>query len=176
MGTQKPWRRGTNPRGGGPDISRRPSVAAGGAPDVSFAADGHPVHPASASGAPRGRGSRCALCFICPIPMPMASLMADGTDGQHSRSPQPAARSQGRATSSAPCHIASDSQPSTRHCFTYICPPNGPIQRPNPVRYVQYECYETTARSEKHENWPVCDPRAAPPEEYMALKVVKMGT
>jgi hypothetical protein len=35
-----------------------------------------------------------------------------------------------------------------RHCFTYIGYPNGPIQRPKPVRYVQYECYETTARSE----------------------------
>jgi hypothetical protein len=37
---------------------------------------------------------------------------------------------------------------SGRHCFTYIGSPNGPIQRSNPVRYVQYECYETTARSE----------------------------
>jgi hypothetical protein len=40
------------------------------------------------------------------------------------------------------------SGPETRHCFTYIGSPNGPVQRPNPVRYVQYECYETTARSE----------------------------
>jgi hypothetical protein len=37
---------------------------------------------------------------------------------------------------------------SNRHCFTYIGSPNGPIQRPNPVRYVQYKRYETTARSE----------------------------
>jgi hypothetical protein len=44
-----------------------------------------------------------------------------------------------------------------RHCFTYMGSPNGHIQRPNPVRYVQYECYK---------NWPVCDPRAAPPGEY----------
>jgi hypothetical protein len=32
--------------------------------------------------------------------------------------------------------------------ITYIGPPNSPIQRPKPVRYVQYECYEATARSE----------------------------
>jgi hypothetical protein len=32
-----------------------------------------------------------------------------------------------------------------RHYVTYIGSPNGPIQRTNPVRYVQYECYETTA-------------------------------
>jgi hypothetical protein len=38
--------------------------------------------------------------------------------------------------------------PFSRHCFTYLGPPNGPIQRPKPVRYVQYECYEATARSE----------------------------
>jgi hypothetical protein len=37
----------------------------------------------------------------------------------------------------------------TRHYVTYIGSPNGPIQRTNPVRYVQYECpYETTAGSE----------------------------
>jgi hypothetical protein len=56
---------------------------------------------------------------------------------------------------------------NTRGSFTYIGSPNGPIQRLEPVRYVQYECYETTARSAgpKHENWPVCDPRAAPPGE-----------
>jgi hypothetical protein len=56
---------------------------------------------------------------------------------------------------------------TARHCFcfAYIGPPNGPIQRPNPVRYVQCGCYETTARSE-HQNWPVCDPRVAPPGEY----------
>jgi hypothetical protein len=36
----------------------------------------------------------------------------------------------------------------SRHCFTYIGSTNGPIHRPNPVRYVQYGCYETTARSE----------------------------
>jgi hypothetical protein len=35
-----------------------------------------------------------------------------------------------------------------RHCFAYLGPPNGPVQRPKPFRYVQYECYETTARSE----------------------------
>jgi hypothetical protein len=35
-----------------------------------------------------------------------------------------------------------------RHCFTYIGLPNGPIQRPKPVRYAQCECYEATARSE----------------------------
>jgi hypothetical protein len=34
---------------------------------------------------------------------------------------------------------------STR--FADIGPPNGPIQRPNPVRYVQCECYEVRARS-----------------------------
>jgi hypothetical protein len=45
---------------------------------------------------------------------------------------------------SAPC----PTRGMHRHCFTYIGSPNGPIQRPNPVRYVQYECYETTARSE----------------------------
>jgi hypothetical protein len=33
-------------------------------------------------------------------------------------------------------------------------------------------------RGPKHENWAVCDPRAAPPAAWgiMALKVVKMGT
>jgi hypothetical protein len=39
----------------------------------------------------------------------------------------------------------------SRHCFTYIGSPNGPIQRPNPVRYVQYEYCEATARSETRE-------------------------
>jgi hypothetical protein len=38
--------------------------------------------------------------------------------------------------------------PCSRDSFMYIGPPNGPIQRLKPVRYVQYECYETTARSE----------------------------
>jgi hypothetical protein len=32
--------------------------------------------------------------------------------------------------------------------IVYIDFPNGPIQRTTPVRYVQYECYEATARSE----------------------------
>jgi hypothetical protein len=36
----------------------------------------------------------------------------------------------------------------SRDSFTYTGSPNGPIQRLEPVRYVQYECYETTARSE----------------------------
>jgi hypothetical protein len=40
-----------------------------------------------------------------------------------------------RAASASSSHI--------RQCFTYIGSPNSPIQR-----YVQYECYETTARSE----------------------------
>jgi hypothetical protein len=35
-----------------------------------------------------------------------------------------------------------------RDSFMYIGSPNGPIQRLKPVRYAQYECYETTARSE----------------------------
>jgi hypothetical protein len=35
-----------------------------------------------------------------------------------------------------------------RGSFAYTGSPNGPIQRLEPVRYVQYECYETTARSE----------------------------
>jgi hypothetical protein len=45
-----------------------------------------------------------------------------------------------------------------RHCFTYLGPPNGPVQRPKPVRYVQYECYETTARSETRgaNRGPIC--------------------
>jgi hypothetical protein len=38
--------------------------------------------------------------------------------------------------------------PPIRDCLTYIGSPNGPIQRPNPVRYVQYGCYEATARPE----------------------------
>jgi hypothetical protein len=37
---------------------------------------------------------------------------------------------------------------AARGSFMYIGSPNGPIQRLEPVRYVQYECYETTARSE----------------------------
>jgi hypothetical protein len=35
-----------------------------------------------------------------------------------------------------------------RHYVTYLGPPNGPTQRTNPVRYVQYECYEATAGTE----------------------------
>jgi hypothetical protein len=35
-----------------------------------------------------------------------------------------------------------------RHCFAYIGPLNGPVQRPKPVRYFQYECYEASARYE----------------------------
>jgi hypothetical protein len=43
-------------------------------------------------------------------------------------------------------------------------PPDGPTQRPKPVRYVECECYEATAGSEtRKENWPACDPRAALP-------------
>jgi hypothetical protein len=60
--------------------------------------------------------------------------------------------------------------------ITYIGPPNGPIQRPNPVRYVQYECYEATARSETRKLARGCATRALPRLENMALKVVKMGT
>jgi hypothetical protein len=33
-------------------------------------------------------------------------------------------------------------------CFGYIGPPNGPIQRPKPITYVQCDCCKTTARSE----------------------------
>jgi hypothetical protein len=62
-----------------------------------------------------------------------------------------------------------------RHCFAYIGPPNGPIQRPNPVRYVRYGCYETTAGSETRIIGP-CATRALPRLKNMALKVVKMGT
>jgi hypothetical protein len=56
-----------------------------------------------------------------------------------------------------------------RHCFTYIGPPNGPIQRPKLVKR-QVCPIRTNAmkqlRGPKHENWPACDPRAAPPGEY----------
>jgi hypothetical protein len=68
----------------------------------------------------------------------------------------------------------------TRYCFAYgyIGSLNGPIQRPKPDRYVQYEFYEATARSKtpNTRNWPVCDPRALLRLKNMALKVVKMGT
>jgi hypothetical protein len=59
----------------------------------------------------------------------------------------------------------------------YRLSPNGPIQRPTPVRYVQYGCYETTARTEtrKSKIGPGAT-RALPRLENMALKVVKMGT
>jgi hypothetical protein len=61
-------------------------------------------------------------------------------------------------------------------CFTYIGPPNGPTQRPKAIRYVQYECYETTARSETRKLAP-CAARALPRLGNMAFKkVVKMGT
>jgi hypothetical protein len=70
----------------------------------------------------------------------------------------------------------------SRHYVTYIGPPNGPIQRTNPVRYVQYECYEATAGSEtrKLARGPCARTRALPlplPRlKKMVLKVVKMGT
>jgi hypothetical protein len=55
---------------------------------------------------------------------------------------------------------------AVRHHSTYIGPPNGPIQRPKPVSYAQYECYEATARSETRNTKigpcdAVCDPRPA---------------
>jgi hypothetical protein len=79
----------------------------------------------------------------------------------------------------AACGLASTNsqQPTGRHCFTYIGSPNGPIQRPNPVRYVQYGCYEATARSEtrKLARGPRAT-RALPRLKNMALKVAKMGT
>jgi hypothetical protein len=43
---------------------------------------------------------------------------------------------------------AGSPKPEAGGSFTYIGSPNGPIQHLEPVRYVQYECYETTARSE----------------------------
>ncbi len=66
---------------------------------------------------------------------------------------------------------------SARYCFTYIGPTNGPIQRPNPVRYVQYECDETTARYEtpNTEIGP-CATRALLRLKNMAFKVLRMGT
>jgi hypothetical protein len=57
----------------------------------------------------------------------------------------------------------------------YIGSPNGPIQRPNPVRYVQYECYETSCEVRNTKIGP-CATRALPRLGDMALKVVKMGT
>jgi hypothetical protein len=54
---------------------------------------------------------------------------------------------------------------SARHCLTYIGPPNGPIQRPKPLGMSNTNAMKQL-RGPKHENWPVCDPRAAPPEEY----------
>jgi hypothetical protein len=64
-----------------------------------------------------------------------------------------------------------------RDSFMYIGSPNGPIQRMEPVRYVQYECYETTARSETRKLARVRPARCALPRlKNMVLKVVKMGT
>jgi hypothetical protein len=60
-------------------------------------------------------------------------------------------RAGGSRANAVCCLLVSEAEapgPRVRHCFTYLGPPNGPIQRPKPVRYVQYECYETTARSE----------------------------
>jgi hypothetical protein len=67
---------------------------------------------------------------------------------------------------------------SGRHHVTYIGPPNGPIQRPKAVRYVQYTCAMKQLRGPKHKNWPAYDPRARalPRLGTMALEVVKMGT
>jgi hypothetical protein len=67
----------------------------------------------------------------------------------------------------------------TAFAYAYIGPPYGPMQRPNPVRYVQCGCYEATARSETRKLARVrcatcCDPRAAPPGEY-GLKSGKNG-
>jgi hypothetical protein len=46
-------------------------------------------------------------------------------------------------------------------------PPNGPGQRPKTARCVQYELNAAKQlRGPKHKNWPVCDPRAAPPGGY----------
>jgi hypothetical protein len=53
-----------------------------------------------------------------------------------------------------------------RHYFTYTGSPNGPIQRPKPVRYVQCECYETTARSEARKLARVRPARCPPHGEY----------
>jgi hypothetical protein len=55
---------------------------------------------------------------------------------------QPRAR---LAPGACPCSLIGA---GTASRFTYTGPTNGPIQRPNPVRCVQYGCYETTARSE----------------------------
>jgi hypothetical protein len=60
----------------------------------------------------------------------------------------------------------------SRHCVTYIgySPPNGPIQHPTDKPRLPLGMPNANAmkqlRGLKHENWPACDPRAAPPEEY----------
>jgi hypothetical protein len=51
----------------------------------------------------------------------------------------------------------------SRDSFTYIGPPNGPIQRLEPVRYAQYGCYETTARSETRKLAPPLNPTSRRP-------------
>jgi hypothetical protein len=64
-----------------------------------------------------------------------------------------------------------------RHYVTYIGPPNGPIQRTNPVRYVQHECYETTANcGVRNTKIGPRATRALPRLKNVVLKVVKMGT
>jgi hypothetical protein len=62
-----------------------------------------------------------------------------------------------------------------RHSFTYIGSPNGPIQRTNPVRYVQYECYKKKCGVRNTKIGPRAT-RALPRLKNMVLKVVKMGT
>jgi hypothetical protein len=67
-----------------------------------------------------------------------------------------------------------------RHHITYIAcsyvaPPTGPIQRPNkPLGGMSNTNAMKQLQGTKHENWPVCDPRAAPPGEY-GLKSGKNG-
>jgi hypothetical protein len=80
--------------------------------------------------------------------------------------PRPPAPAPAPASASCAPRPKSQKPGPSRHCFAYIGSPNGPIQRPNPVRYVRYECYETTARSETRKLARVRDPRAAPPGEY----------
>jgi hypothetical protein len=54
---------------------------------------------------------------------------------------------------------------ASRHYVTYIGSPNGPIQGQTPLGMSNTNAMKQL-RGPKHENWPACDPRAAPPKEY----------
>jgi hypothetical protein len=74
------------------------------------------------------------------------------------------------------CGGASRSSVGTRHCFAYIgSPPTALFNGQTPFGMSNTNAMKQL-RGPKHENWPACDPRAAPPGEYGLKSLVKMGT